>query len=203
MQFPLSKHIANKSTAPRSKERVGRRLAMRITGPGVTLLLFGSIATAQTRAAVKACAGELVGAIAIYSYDVRPFTDKQVALLNGFAKQAVIAIENVRLLNELRARTDELARSVEELQALGQVSQAVNSTLDLETYVKNYAGMISANAPLTVHTAKYTINEAVKDESVRNLAHSAELVERCFASNDYAEGRRAFMEKRKPVFTGT
>ena len=50
----------------------------------------------------------------------------------NFADQAVIAIENVRLLNELRARTDELARSVGELQALGEVSQAVNSTLDLE-----------------------------------------------------------------------
>ena len=52
--------------------------------------------------------------------------------MQNFASQAVIAIENVRLLNELRARTDDLARSVGELQALGEVSQAVNSTLDLE-----------------------------------------------------------------------
>src|SRR6185437_16037949 len=50
-----------------------------------------------------------------------------------FAAQAVIAIENTRLLSELRARTDELARSVEELRVLGEVSQAVNSTLDLQT----------------------------------------------------------------------
>ena len=50
-----------------------------------------------------------------------------------FAAQAVIAIENARLLNELRQRTDELGRSVGELRALGEVSQAVNSTLDLET----------------------------------------------------------------------
>jgi GAF domain-containing protein len=61
-----------------------------------------------------------------------PFTDKQIELVTNFASQAVIAIENVRLLNELRARTDDLARSVGELQALGEVSQAVNSTLDLE-----------------------------------------------------------------------
>jgi signal transduction histidine kinase len=76
---------------------------------------------------------EVIGAIGIYRQEVRPFTDKQVELLQNFAAQAVIAIENVRLLNELRARTDDLARSVGELQALGDVSQAVNSTLDLET----------------------------------------------------------------------
>jgi signal transduction histidine kinase len=75
---------------------------------------------------------ELIGVIGIYRLEVRPFTDKQVELLTNFANQAVIAIENVRLLNELRARTDDLARSVGELQALGEVSQAVNSTLDLE-----------------------------------------------------------------------
>jgi signal transduction histidine kinase len=75
---------------------------------------------------------ELVGGIAIYRQEVRPFTDKQIELVQNFANQAVIAIENVRLLNELRARTDDLARSVGELEALGEVSQAVNSTLDLE-----------------------------------------------------------------------
>src|SRR5436190_2183538 len=75
---------------------------------------------------------ELIGAIGIYRQEVRPFTEKQIELVTNFANQAVIAIENVRLLNELRARTDDLARSVGELQALGEVSQAVNSTLDLE-----------------------------------------------------------------------
>jgi two-component system, NtrC family, sensor kinase len=76
---------------------------------------------------------EFVGVIWIYRNEVRPFTDKQIALLKNFADQAVIAIENTRLLNELRQRTDELGRSVGELRALGEVSQAVNSTLDLET----------------------------------------------------------------------
>ena len=65
--------------------------------------------------------------------EVRPFTDKQIELVEDFSRQAVIAIENARLLNELRARTDQLARSVSELQALGEVTHAVNSTLDLET----------------------------------------------------------------------
>jgi GAF domain-containing protein len=75
----------------------------------------------------------LVGAIAIYRQEVRAFADKQIELVSNFARQAVIAIENVRLLKELRDRTTELARSVEELRALGEVTQAVNSTLDLET----------------------------------------------------------------------
>ena len=76
---------------------------------------------------------DLLGVIMIYHLEVRPFTDKQIALVETFADQAAIAIENVRLLDELRQRTDELGRSVEELRALGEVSQAVNSTLDLET----------------------------------------------------------------------
>jgi signal transduction histidine kinase len=71
-----------------------------------------------------------------------PFTDKQIELAETFADQAAIAIENVRLLDALRHRTDELGRSVEELRALGDVSQAVNSTLELETVLST----IVANA---------------------------------------------------------
>jgi signal transduction histidine kinase len=77
--------------------------------------------------------GDVIGAFAIYRQQVRPFSDKQVEVVENFAAQAVIAIENARLLTELRQRTDELGRSVGELRALGEVSQAVNSTLDLET----------------------------------------------------------------------
>ena len=75
----------------------------------------------------------LLGVIGIYRLETRPFTDKQIALVETFADQAAIAIENCRLLDALRQRTDELGRSVDELRALGEVSQAVNSTLDLET----------------------------------------------------------------------
>ncbi len=64
---------------------------------------------------------------------MNPFTEKQIELVTTFADQAVIAIEKARLLTELRARTDDLGCSVSELRALGEVSQAVNSTLDLET----------------------------------------------------------------------
>jgi signal transduction histidine kinase len=75
---------------------------------------------------------DLLGTMTVFRQEVRPFTDKQIELVTSFASQAAIAIENARLLNELRQRTDELAQSVEELRALGEVSQAVNSTLDLQ-----------------------------------------------------------------------
>jgi GAF domain-containing protein len=74
-----------------------------------------------------------IGVIALGRNSVRPFTDKQIALATTFADQAVIAIENVRLFEAEQARTRELAQSVEELRALGEVTQAVNSTLDLQT----------------------------------------------------------------------
>jgi signal transduction histidine kinase len=71
---------------------------------------------------------------------VRPFSEKQIKLLETFADQAVIAIENVRLFQELEARTRELGRSVGELKALGEVGQAVSSTLDLQTVLSTIVG---------------------------------------------------------------
>jgi signal transduction histidine kinase len=76
---------------------------------------------------------EGVGAIAVTRREPGGFTDDEIELLQTFADQAVIAIENSRLLTELQARTQELTRSVEQLTALGEVGRAVSSTLDLET----------------------------------------------------------------------
>jgi GAF domain-containing protein len=81
-----------------------------------------------------------IGTIHIRRMEVRPFTEKQIKLLETFAAQAVIAIENVRLFQELEARTRELARSVGELKALGEVGQAVSSTLDLQTVLSTIVG---------------------------------------------------------------
>ena len=77
--------------------------------------------------------GEIIGNLNSRRIEVRPFTPAQIKLLETFADQAVIAIENVRLFKELDERTNELTRSVGELKALGEVGQAVSSTLDLET----------------------------------------------------------------------
>jgi GAF domain-containing protein/CheY-like chemotaxis protein len=92
---------------------------------------FGATRTVLVIPMLKA--NELLGVIFIYRTEVRPFTDSHIALMETFADQASIAIENARLLTELQARTTQLTRSVQELQALGEVSQTLSSTLDLET----------------------------------------------------------------------
>ena len=77
--------------------------------------------------------GTCIGVMTITRKTPQPFTTKQIELVTTFADQAVIAIENVRLFDEVQARTRELSQSIGELRALGEVSHAVNSTLDLET----------------------------------------------------------------------
>jgi enoyl-CoA hydratase len=90
----------------------------------------------------------------------------------------------------------------EEARIMGLVNRVVPSA-ELENTVKSITDMICANAPLTIQAVKFTVGEILKDESRRNVARTAEMVERCFSSRDYSEGRAAFMEKRKPVFTGS
>lgn len=84
---------------------------------------------------------------------------------------------------------------------LGIVNYMV-AAADLEAFVDNYAKTIAGNAPLSIVASKRAIDEYVKDADKRDEALVAQVVADCFASQDYVEGRRAFMEKRKPAFTG-
>jgi enoyl-CoA hydratase/carnithine racemase len=72
----------------------------------------------------------------------------------------------------------------------------------LEDFVNSYAETMVDNAPLSIIAAKRVIDEYVKDANVRDAALCEKVVADCFGSQDYVEGRRAFMEKRKPVFNG-
>jgi enoyl-CoA hydratase/carnithine racemase len=73
---------------------------------------------------------------------------------------------------------------------------------ELETYVADYATQMGANAPLTLKSMKFIVGEVLKDPDARDLAACEDMVTACFSSEDYVEGRTAFMEKRKPVFRG-
>ncbi|MCW5575314.1 MAG: enoyl-CoA hydratase/isomerase family protein [Burkholderiales bacterium] len=84
---------------------------------------------------------------------------------------------------------------------MGIVNQVLPAQ-SLDAAVRELANTIAANAPLSILTAKRVVDELMKDPAERNVALCEDLVRRCGASEDFIEGRRAFMEKRKPVFKG-
>jgi signal transduction histidine kinase/putative methionine-R-sulfoxide reductase with GAF domain len=145
--------------------------------------------------------GVAIGAIGIRRTEVQPFTDKQIALLKTFADQAVIAIENVRLFKELDERTNELTRSVGELKALGEVGQAVSSTLDLETVltsIVSHAVQLSG----TDGGAIYEYDEASEEFHLRATDHMEEELINALRANpprlgDGVVGRAA--TSREPI----
>jgi signal transduction histidine kinase/CheY-like chemotaxis protein len=120
--------------------------------------------------------GEPNGVIVLMRRRVRPFDAKQIELVTTFADQAVIALENTRLFNEVQARTAGLARSIEELRALGDVTQAVNSSLDLETVLTTIAAKATQLSG-TEAGAIYVLDEATNEFRLRAThGMSAELI---------------------------
>ena len=145
--------------------------------------------------------GTPVGAILLRRKELQPFTEQQIALLKTFADQAVIAIENVRLFQELEARTRELAQSVGELRALGEVGQAVSSTLDLQTVLSTIVRH-AVQLSRTDGGVVYEYDEAAEEFHLR-ASHlmEAEVIEALQATpvrpGQGATGRAATM--RAPV----
>lgn len=91
--------------------------------------------------------------------------------------------------------------NAEEARVMGFANRVVPND-QFETYVRNYATTIAANAPLTIGSIKFIVGEIAKDKAERDMAKCETMVANCFTSRDYEEGRQAFMNKRKPAFTG-
>jgi two-component system, NtrC family, sensor kinase len=110
--------------------------------------------------------GVPIGVMNLARSEMRPFSDKQIELATTFADQAVIAIKNVLLFDEVQARTRELSQSVEELRALGEVSQAVNSTVDLQTVLNTIVSKATQLSG-TEAGAIYVFDQAVQEFHLR------------------------------------
>lgn len=125
--------------------------------------------------------GKPIGALSLVRLVVQPFTERQIELVKTFADQAVIAIENARLFGEVEARTRELARSVEELQALSDVGRAITSTLD----VKKVLSTIVARA------VDLSGADAGSIYKYRKSSRTFRLAEACNMSDDLVNALRS------------
>src|SRR5258706_1111869 len=130
---------------------------------------------------------ELVGAIVIYRQEVRPFSEKQIELVASFANQAVIAIENTRLLKEVRQRTDDLSEALEQQTATSEVLQVISSSPGALEPV--FQAMLENAVRLC--DAKFGVLELYEDGTFRNVAlHNVPA--------EYAKSRRGAVIRPDP-----
>ena len=145
--------------------------------------------------------GNPIGAITVNGAEPAMFSERQIAMLQTFADQAVIAVENTRLFNELQARTAELGRSVEELKALGEVGSAVSSTLDVDTVlatILTHANQLAGTQGGQI----YDYDEATEELSPRATRgyseEIADVLRRNFLRKGEGVAGQAVM-KRQPI----
>src|SRR5262249_9455953 len=172
-----------------------------LADPGYTARKFQELGGYRTDLAVPLMReGVPIGVFVLTRSIVKPFTDKQIELVSTFADQAGIAVMNVGLLKKLRGATDDLARSVGELRALGEVSQTVNSTLDLETVL---SAIVSKAAQLSGTEAGtiYVFSEASREHQLRaTYGMTASLIDAI--KDQHAEISKAValaIEQRQPM----
>jgi signal transduction histidine kinase/DNA-binding response OmpR family regulator len=146
--------------------------------------------------------GVPIGVIVLMRRHVHAFDQSQIELVTTFADQAVIALENVRLFNEVQERTQEFARSIDELRALGEVSQTVNSTLDLETVLSaivSKATQLSGTEAGTI----YVVGEGRQEHQLRATYGMTESLIDAI-KDQHAEISKALalaIERRQPMQT--
>ncbi|MFL5088440.1 MAG: GAF domain-containing protein, partial [Xanthobacteraceae bacterium] len=170
------------------------------TDPEYTLSMIGDRRGYRTVLGVPLLRDQVViGVIVLTRHVVQPFTDKQIELVTTFADQALIAIENARLFDEVQARTRELTQSVEELRALGDVTQAVTSTLDLQTVLDTIVAKATQLSG-TEAGVIYVFDEPNRQFQLRAAygmtADMIAVIEEHHA--DFSEAVRAATQRREP-----